>query len=311
MERMESEVKTMLPDTEERRRILAPIHAGTEPTTEQLKDSPELVGWDIGLKPEPHLVGIGFGHPRLPDARPIYTSGLVYLDPGLRFARTRSRFYRLRKHLFEDSTFPYAQSSIALTGEARQILTSALGKDAACKHMAVAPLDWSDDGIRIWVSGVPDGRMPKTSEFQWTPKREDVVELVRRMINARSQHWDIENVHPHGLAEDWWTPVRDEFPFIRTMPEFGPGWLDLIIGMSGWLAEHYDGHWHTSQTKEKFGELRVYHSAGDERSREIIDTAEWLSSWICEDCGAPGRLRKRRGWYRTVCDAHAEERGFA
>lgn len=300
----------MLPDTEERRAILAPILAGTEPTAEQLEGAPELLGWDIGLKPEPHLVGIGFGHPRLPDARPIYTSGLIYLDPGHRFARTRSRFYRLRKHLLDDSTFPLAQSSIALTAEARTILTSSLGQDAACKHMAVAPLIWGDEGIRIWISGVPDGGLPKTSEFQWQPKRQHVVELVRRVINSRSRRWNVERVRPHPLPEDWWSPIRNEFEFIRTPPEFAPGWIDLVIGMSSWLQEHYDGTWKTSQTKEKFGELRVYHNAGDEVSREIVDTAEWLSSWICEDCGAPGHTRTKRGWYRTVCDAHAQERGF-
>ncbi|WP_421949992.1 hypothetical protein [Pelagibacterium sp.] len=117
-------------------------------------------------------------------------------------------------------------------------------------------------------------------------------------------------LRPHALPEDWWTPVRNEYEFLRAGAEFASGWIDLLIGMSGWLNEHYDGHWTTSQTKEKFGGLRVYSDRGDERSEEIITAAEWLSEFLCEDCGAPGRLRKRGGWYRTVCDAHAQEGGF-
>ncbi len=301
----------MLPDTEERRQILAPIHAGEKPTPEQIEGAPLLVGWDICHEPVPHLVGTGYGHPRLPDATPIYTSSLVYLDPHLKFARTMSRFYRLGRHRYNEKPNPEALSVLKLTGEARAILGRAFRNDPACAHLVVAPGRWTESGLqRLWISGVPDGRMPKTREFEWTPNREDVVEMVRRVINARSRHWDIAHARPHGLAEDWWSPVRAEYPFIRTPPEFAPGWIDLVIGMSSWLQEHYDGHWCTTQTKEKFGELRVYHNAGDEKSREIIDVAEWLSSRICEYCGAPGQTRTKRGWYRTFCDAHAQEGGF-
>ena len=199
-------------------------------------------------------------------------------------------------------------SIIALADEARLILQSAFRKDDACNGMIVLPGRWDADRglVDLFIAGVPDGRSvhPKGA---WMPRREDVVELVRRVINSRSRRWDHARLRPHTVREDWWSPIRSEFDFIQSGPEFASGWIDLIIGMSGWLAEHYDGHWSTSQLKEKFGGLRFYHNAGDQPTNEIVTVGEWLSEFICEECGSPGRLRKRRGWYRTVCDHHAAE----
>lgn len=202
-------------------------------------------------------------------------------------------------------------SIIALTDEARQILQSAFRKDPECSGMIVLPGQWDAERglVDLFITGVPDGRRPVENGY-WVPQRQDVVELVRRVINSRSRRWDHARLRPHTMPDDWWTPIRSEFEFIRSGPEFASGWIDLIIGMSGWLNEHYDGHWQTSQLKEKFGELRFYHNAGDELTNEIVTVGEWLSHFICEDCGAPGRLRNRRGWYRSVCDSHASEGGF-
>ena len=57
------------------------------------------------------------------------------------------------------------------------------------------------------------------------------------------------------------------------------------------------------QIKEKFGTLRVYVSDADEDLNAIIARAEVRSAVSCEDCGGSGRLR-RKGWLRTLCDAH-------
>ena len=57
------------------------------------------------------------------------------------------------------------------------------------------------------------------------------------------------------------------------------------------------------QIKEKFGLLRVYIDGGVEGVDTIIARAEERSAVTCEDCGKPGRLR-RKGWLRTLCDEH-------
>ena len=71
------------------------IAAGTAPTQTDLKTAPLLVDWQLATR----LTGIcltGFvaGHPLLGN-RKIVTSHLWALDPGYRWARTLSRFYKL------------------------------------------------------------------------------------------------------------------------------------------------------------------------------------------------------------------------
>lgn len=64
-----------------------------------------------------------------------------------------------------------------------------------------------------------------------------------------------------------------------------------------------------TQVKEKFGGLRFYYNGGDDYIRGVVDMAEEMSYVTCEECGAPGKLRKG-GWVRTLCDEHAEELGY-
>jgi len=58
------------------------------------------------------------------------------------------------------------------------------------------------------------------------------------------------------------------------------------------------------QVKEKFGGLRFYVIGGDDDLYAAISEAESKSKTICEQCGAPGELRKT-GWWKTLCDQHA------
>lgn len=61
------------------------------------------------------------------------------------------------------------------------------------------------------------------------------------------------------------------------------------------------------QVKEKFGRLRVYLGRADDRISALVSFAEHHSSRVCEQCGAPGKLRSE-GWLRTLCDRHEAER---
>ena len=55
------------------------------------------------------------------------------------------------------------------------------------------------------------------------------------------------------------------------------------------------------QIKEKFGGLRFYVDTGSTDLFRAIDAAEDASFKICEQCGAPGKLRSG-GWLKTRCD---------
>lgn len=55
------------------------------------------------------------------------------------------------------------------------------------------------------------------------------------------------------------------------------------------------------QVKEKFGTLRFYANASNERISRLITLAERLTDTTCEDCGEAGKERPG-GWIRTLCD---------
>ena len=60
-----------------------------------------------------------------------------------------------------------------------------------------------------------------------------------------------------------------------------------------------------TQIKEKFGTLRFYFKGGDNHVRGMVQMAESMTSFTCEECGAPGELRQKRYLY-TACDNHTQ-----
>lgn len=65
-----------------------------------------------------------------------------------------------------------------------------------------------------------------------------------------------------------------------------------------------------SQIKEKFGGLRFYIHGGTEKHHNIIEASEAMSYYVCEVCGTMSTAMLRSdGWYSTLCDKHAAERG--
>jgi hypothetical protein len=96
--------------------------------------------------------------------------------------------------------------------------------------------------------------------------------------------------------------------------ECGPGWYALVATLARKLepqiqelspARRRDVF--CVQVKEKFGGLRFYMNATTPALANAIDRAVEASFHICEDCGRPGRLRRRR-WLATLCDRHAKAR---
>lgn len=96
--------------------------------------------------------------------------------------------------------------------------------------------------------------------------------------------------------------------------ECGDGWYNLIHTLSAALENHMNEspkvHIEASQVKEKFGSLRFYIDGGDDYTLKLIDEAERQSATICEDCGAPAKLQRRRGWFATLCELCAFKKGY-
>lgn len=51
--------------------------------------------WTIARRTVPCLIGLPSAHPKFSDGQPLLTSELYFLDPGLRIARSFSRWYEL------------------------------------------------------------------------------------------------------------------------------------------------------------------------------------------------------------------------
>lgn len=62
------------------------------------------------------------------------------------------------------------------------------------------------------------------------------------------------------------------------------------------------------QVKEKFGELRIYYSGGDDYIEGLYSMAVSMSVRICESCGKPGHTRTD-GWIVVLCDDCNNKRG--
>jgi len=96
--------------------------------------------------------------------------------------------------------------------------------------------------------------------------------------------------------------------------ECGKGWFALLRDLSAKLEAlilrlplEERKKYRADQVKEKFGTLRFYMTALTDEMSEAIRAAEAASAETCELCGAPGVLRSR-GWLKTLCDRHHEER---
>lgn len=93
----------------------------------------------------------------------------------------------------------------------------------------------------------------------------------------------------------------------------GNGWMLLIWNLSEKLEkmildlpENVRHHCCASQVKEKNGTLRFYMTTATDEMRSLIGKAQALSADICEQCGAPGKLRGLH-WYYVACNGHTEE----
>ncbi len=91
--------------------------------------------------------------------------------------------------------------------------------------------------------------------------------------------------------------------------ELPEGWRPLYRTVVQSIAD-IDPNAMVIQTKEKFGELRIYMKTFNEQIYDLIDEASKQSKTICQTCGSLGVWSKTAdGFYATVCADHSA--GFA
>lgn len=92
--------------------------------------------------------------------------------------------------------------------------------------------------------------------------------------------------------------------------ECGDGWFHLLDELCTHVQKHVDQQGIKQvvarQVKQKYGELRFYHSYGDDVVDLMVQNAEALSVQICEKCGRPGaRVESSNSWLQIRCAEHS------
>ncbi len=99
----------------------------------------------------------------------------------------------------------------------------------------------------------------------------------------------------------------------------GQGWIGILADLLDALEAELPAGiaFRIVQIKEKFGALRFYQdiqpklpAALQWRIYRLIALAEARSLHVCEQCGRPGGLWNREGFYLTACDIHADATGI-
>jgi hypothetical protein len=108
------------------------------------------------------------------------------------------------------------------------------------------------------------------------------------------------------ILDRWDTEVDEKFRSIDCCY----GWKDLIKRCHQDLVS-IDPDYKVVQIKEKFGMLRYYFTPSVEQDKKRMDkisfSHERESVHICEACGAPGILQRRKdgsSYFRTLCEEH-------
>jgi hypothetical protein len=117
------------------------------------------------------------------------------------------------------------------------------------------------------------------------------------------------------MSDKFFDELREKYPKMYDESYdlyVGPGWHKLIEELSHLIQSRINWSIKTSnpipqvkmrQIKEKFGGLRIYYDGGDDAIGGMVDMAEAIAEFTCEECGKPGRYRDG-GWIKTLCDEH-------
>lgn len=131
--------------------------------------------------------------------------------------------------------------------------------------------------------------------------------LLDRFIEERRRHFEPE-IGEAWHPDDWRERLRARFSGLDGGFDHAAGWADLLAAGAQMCADAGQ-ELRVSYVKEKYGAMSMFTSGWLEGDLEGLDQAiETLSEHVCEVCGAPGKNRAHRYWWRTECDTHFEER---
>lgn len=107
------------------------------------------------------------------------------------------------------------------------------------------------------------------------------------------------------MKEEFEDQLRESFPRLGKTPiNCDDGWFNLIFALLTTVSESAS----IFSLNTRNGKLHVEATPphGDPRSEGAIQMAQNASIFICEKCGAPGKLCLKMGEQRTLCATHTE-----
>ncbi|SIF35993.1 hypothetical protein [Mycobacteroides abscessus] len=162
------------------------------------------------------------------------------------------------------------------------------------------------DGTVQWVVYVEDGCLT-------FPVAHSTEEGARALVRALAADPSLGVVVPMPETEvdapDPLASARARCTENHISFDVPPGWVSLMAELDAAIAEVAPDLRYI-QVKQKFAELRVYTVRGNPKADRLITDAEYRSRTICEVCGEVGAVMvSPHGWYRTLCEPHAERYG--
>lgn len=161
-----------------------------------------------------------------------------------------------------------------------------------------------------------DGKTWSTISFdRYAPESVALIErLAVHLVAIRSERYTPGGGLVPEDQNDSEYELHADFPALFPLAslEVSVPWLELVRASAQVMRREdvLDGA-RSSQIKQKFAALRWYFEATPRHSRDqinaIVNAAEYLSTVVCETCGAPGRHRPG-GWHVIACDPCSAER---
>ena len=104
--------------------------------------------------------------------------------------------------------------------------------------------------------------------------------------------------------------IISKYPFLQIQPEYYEstyldciplGWHDLVLQMCADISKQCNlQNFQILEMKEKYGELRIYHT-GDQLVERIISDYSFISGYVCAICGKPNTPMVYDNWIEPFC----------
>jgi len=115
--------------------------------------------------------------------------------------------------------------------------------------------------------------------------------------------------YPFLLPRNVWNDEVDkdyDYSWILGIDELPKGWIKLFLQMcedirKPLIENNYLDKFRFSEIKEKYGSMRLYNFGATQEINEIIEKYEYISQFVCEECGKPAEKESINGWVGYYC----------